>query len=60
MLKAKILNITDFDVVVDTQGKNDVRDKVIIPPKVTIEATIPNNHRKVLKADKRIRVTFIR
>lgn len=60
MLKAKILNKTKFDVVVDLGGKNDVKDKVIIPPKVTIEATIPNKMRSALKSDSRLDVTIIR
>lgn len=58
MLKVKILNISQFDVVVDTKGQDDVKDKIIIPPNVTVEAEIPNRLRHTLKEDKRIRVTI--
>lgn len=60
MIKVKILNVSNFDVVVDLKGNNDVRDKVIIPPKVTIETKIEKKVRQSLNSDKRLRVTQVK
>lgn len=60
MLKVQILNKSEFDVVVDTKGNNDPKDKIIVPAKVSVVTEIPNKLRHTIKSDDRLDVIVMK